>query len=748
VFKKNNKQTNKYFLVCFLFFVSNFYLSGINFRDLNLSGDTLLFKANFESQSALFTSRLTDLSMQQLTAFPERLELINNGRTVLVYSRFGAVTIPASGGLPSTLKGFPSFTTGDIPLKGRGYDFTVSGDGRWLLYIEPTSPAYGNLLLIDITSGAKWKVSEKIELPSTDFPACWSPDSRLFVYSRGDRLYHYPIISDLSTIVDERFRQIGPGAINTVLWGQHGDFYYFHDNTLYRVIHPELLTRTIYGDFLSIGDVAGVFPFSFESSFDRYWISPDSGSILINKRGKSIFLFLLGENQYSNSVLPHVMIPQGAGNINVFWRAPGQLTIMSSLQKDPKVWRFEINENTIKAITTENIPISSTGVLSPDGTRVLFWGEKGLELWDYTNWQLIQTLSREEVFSCIWLNNREIITGNSKFTEVINLTLPSFPRRRLSLSGSNIDQFGFSDQGRSDGVRISTNILVRIGTEWFVSNGINPWTLINDPVLRNVSLSSENFRVYLENQLVGPFKNVPMIRNTASLGTFSLISGHSSGNAYTQGRKMQIALCFDLYDDDTGLTQVLNALRRHNKRATFFMNGNFIRRNPQAAAAITEAGHEAASLFYAPVDLSDARYRFSPDFIRQGLARNEDEFFRATGKELSLIWHPPYFRSSEMINSAAASAGYVTAARDVDPGDWLSSNDALRLNIIRNSTSEIIEQIIRQITEKSENRAVVPVRLGLLPGGRNEYLYQRIDVLIDALIRSGFEIVPVSSVVK
>ena len=731
-------KSRKTFLALILSLIGIFPLSGISFHDLNLSGDRLLFRADFESQQTLYISRLNDLSLQQLTAFPEKLELVENGKTILALSRFGAVRIPALGGLPAPLPGFPSFAAGNVPLKGRVQEFAASADGRWILYIEPTSHAYGDLFLVEIASGAKWKISEKIEQASEDFPARWSPDSRLFVYSKSGRLIYFPIIQEIDAVADERFRQMGPGGITAVLWGQQGDFFYFLGNTLYRIINPELFTRTIYGDFLSIGTVAASLPFEFDSGFDRYWIAPDSGSILINKRGKSIFLFQLGENQYSNSVLPHVMIPQGAGGINVFWPASGALTIISSLQKETIVWRFETGGKTVRALTSASVPLSPNGVLSPDGTRAVFWGRRGMELWDYANWRLIQKLSEEPVLSCAWINSREFITGNSRFIEQINISGLNFPRRKICLSGA-ADEFGFEE-----GTRASPRILARTGNEWFASDGINPWVQVTNPQLRDVSVSSERYRVYLENQSSGYYKNIPMIRNIASFNTVSLVSGHSTSSFYEQGRQMQIALCFDLYDDETGLSRVLNALRRYNITATFFMNGDFIRRNPSAAAAIAEAGHEAASLFYAPIDLSDSRYMVTPEFIAQGLARNEDEFFRVTGKELSLLWHPPFYRSSALINTAAETSGYITVTRDIDPGDWLSRDEALRLSIRQIGASETIEQII----QKRKTGAVVPVRLGLQPGGKDEYLYQRIDVLLDALIRSGCSIVPVSAVIS
>jgi peptidoglycan/xylan/chitin deacetylase (PgdA/CDA1 family) len=725
------------FYLLFLF-IPIFNLSGISFEGLNVSADDrLLFRVDFESQHGLFVSNLNDLSIQQFTAFPEKLYIVGNGRSILALNRLGAARIPISGGLPAPLPGYPSFAQGSVPLRGRLQDLAASADGRWIIYLEPTSPGYGNLLLTDTSNGAKKLISERVELPASDFPAKWSPDSRLFVYSKGGRLFYFPMISDLSVLIDERFRMIGPGSISSVLWGQNGNFYYLTGSTLYRVINPELFTRTIYGDFLSIGNVAAVLPLEFESGFDRYWIAPDSGAILINKGGRGFFFFLLGANQNAPSALPYVSIPYGAENFNVLWPSSNRLTITASLQNEILVWRFEAGGNSIRTLSQNNAPSSPNGALSPDGTMAVFWGESGLELWNYAEWRLIDKLIPESVFSCAWASNRQLILGSGRFIEEINISGANYTRRRICLSGA--EEFGYEESARGP-----SRILARMGTEWFATDGRIPWTPITAPQLRQVVTFSERFRVFLEPQSSGHYKNIPMIRSVLSTGTLSLVSRHIANNAFALGRQIPIALCFDLYDDDTGLPQVLAALRRYNIRATFFMNGNFIRRHPLAAAAIAKGGHEMGSLFYAPIDLSDTRYRVTPEFIAQGLARNEDEFYRATGKELSVLWHPPFYRSSNLSNTAAASAGYITVNRSVDPGDWLSREDALRLNLRQIPAAEMIDLI----TARKASGAVVPVRLGLLPGGRDEYLYQRIDALLDALFRSGCEIVPVSAAIR
>jgi hypothetical protein len=105
--------------------------------------------------------------------------------------------------------------------------------------------------------------------------------------------------------------------------------------------------------------------------------------------------------------------------------------------------------------------------------------------------------------------------------------------------------------------------------------------------------------------------------------------------------------------------------------------------------------------------------------------------------------HTPRSRGGNFITRAAAAAGYKTVERTIDPGDWLSVEDAAKLNIRQPAPSDMIEQIML----KKTNGAIIPIRLGLLPGGRDEYLFQRIDVLLEAMLRSGVEIVPVSKVI-
>jgi peptidoglycan/xylan/chitin deacetylase (PgdA/CDA1 family) len=742
----------------FIFTIPEPAAGKVTFTGLDLSEDNrLLFRADSALdgaaiQNALFLSRLTDLRLQQITAFPEKMELLANGRVLQVRNAFGALRIPLAGGLPRQVPGFPCFVSGSPASGGRVEDMAASADGRWLLYVERGTSAYGNLILLDTQLGEQKTIAQNVERPDRFFPACWSPDSRVFVYARAGKLYYYPVGSSQTVPVDERYRLIGEGAINSVSWVHSGDFFYIRGCTVFRVRGSELFARAIYADFLEIGAVAGKIPFDFDGNFDSFWIAPDSRSILFAKGGRNIFYYPLEMDDFSVSkaALPYVVLPQSCYRLQVLWPPSGPLTLLASaLGKEGRtaiLYRLNGEAEGGTSFTLLEEPVGPNAVLSPDGLRALCWGEKGIVLYDYVKWRVLQTLSRNPAVSCLWINNGEFITGDQRRIERKTLTGTA---SLICLAGA--EEYGFEEE--------SGRILARAGDGWFVTDGSDSWTALPSPVLRPSSQVSGRYRVYLEPQTTGPYANIPMIRNTASVGTASLLppveykrenparESSAAGDLFNHGLRAglrEVALCFDLYDDLTGLPFVLDALNRFGFKATFYLNGEFIRRYPQAAGIIAETGHEAASMFFAPIDLSDSRYRIGEDFIARGLARNEDEFYQASGRELSLLWHPPYYAASAEIISAASKAGYRSSGRDVDPMDWLSRDDAYRLGLSQISAGHMVERIVDQKRPGS----IIPVRLGVLPGGRVDYLYLRINVLLDALVREGYRVVPVSTLME
>lgn len=764
-------------LVAYLFFLMP---SGVDartdFEGLDLGAENrLLFKATAGGdgsprQSALFVADVVSGLLTQLTAFPERVELVDGGRSLQIRNPFGAARISLSGGLPKPVRGFPSFASGALVLAGRPEDLAASPDGKWILYVEPTTAAFGRLVLIDAAKGTRVPVASDIERPGKTFPASWSPDSRVFVYERDRKLYSGSVDASTGSVVDERFRLVGEGAIASIRWGSAGDFFYLRGSTVYRVRGSDLFARSLYADFLEVGMVAGKIPFDFDPNFDSFWTAPDGSAVLVAKGGRNFFYYPLGVDDYGEegaASLPYLMLPRSCSRLNVLWSSSGIVTIFAAFPEgsDRSTLAYRLRSPTDEpslgnwGFVPIEAPKEAQAVLSPDGTRSIVYGPEGAVLYDYVNWRTLARIGSVPTVNVLWLGNEEVIVADA-----LAVRRRALDGKETMICLSSVEQFGFDETG--------TAYLARSGGSWYQTDGIEGWKPSKLAGPRPVSTSSSAHRVYLERLSSGPYESMPMIRDIRGVGTRSLfvkppaypqpeISTSSSAKGsmldsdpidlrlevpFTHGARAgrkEISIVFDLMEDAEGLPFVLDTLKRFDVSATFFLNGEFIRRHPSAAKEIADAGHETASLFFAPIDLADSRYRIDADFIRRGLARNEDEFFNATGSELSLLWHAPYYAVSSTIVSAGASAGYRYIGRELDPLDWFTRVDARRNPALYKSAAQIVDALM----DAKRPGAIIPIRVGVPSGGRDDYLFGKIDVLLDALMREGFQSVPVSVLV-
>jgi peptidoglycan/xylan/chitin deacetylase (PgdA/CDA1 family) len=740
-------------LVFFVFTVLTFGLGAeIRFSGLDLAADSrLLFSAVSGSgeQNQLFFANLGEFSAGRLSAFPEKMTLLDGG-ILLVQSVFGVQSLSVSGGLPRAVPGFPPFT-GSFAVPGGTQAIVPSTDGNWLLFVEPTSFARGDLVLLNVKTGTRVTVAKAVERPGSAFPASWSGDSRLFVYVKSGKLYYYTVNTSAPPPEDERYRFIGNGDINSVYWAGES-FYYLKGSALYRIHTAELFARTPYSLFLDAGAPAGKIPFEFDPAFDSFSVAPDGSAVILFKGSRNIFYYPLAEPLPSGVPLPYILAPSAVSRYTVLWDGNGVSVVLGF--RDEKAAAYRITGRGFEELAA---PPGGEAALSPGGKWLVLWGKAGAVLFDYAVWKPVQTLSAKAVLSCAWSGAGELVVGAEDRIERVSVN-PDGTVKKALVCLSSVDRYGFEKTGN--------RVLARSGDAWYGTDGVLPWTEIQPQTLNEASLVSSSFRVYLEEQRSGVFSNMPMVRNLSGTGTYPLFpaigiarelpagSGPSrirSGASEIAGvfvhgsrESKKIAVCFDLYDDDTGLYRVLDVLSRSGVRASFFLNGEFIRRHPEKAAEIAAAGHETLSMFYAPLDLSDSRFRITGEFIARGLARNEDEYHKATGRELSLIWHPPWYSLSPEIALHAAAAGYRTAGRDIDPGDWMSGEDARRIGMEPAFAADMIDGIMDSL-DFLKGGSIIPVRLGLLPGGRNEYLFNKLELLFDAAIRAGYEIVPVSA---
>jgi hypothetical protein len=149
-------------------------------------------------------------------------------------------------------------------------------------------------------------------------------------------------------------------------------------------------------------------------------------------------------------------------------------------------------------------------------------------------------------------------------------------------------------------------------------------------------------------------------------------------------------------------------------------------------------------MFFANFNLTDARYRIDGEFVKRGLARNEDDYFALTGKELSLLWHAPYYTVNSEITAASKEMNYAYIGSDVDPLDWISSANARSVGNMYFSAYQIIERVMAQ----KKPGSIIPIRIGVPVGGRDSYLFNELGLLINSLIERGYSMVPVSTLIE
>lgn len=758
----------------------------VEFRGPDFSSKgILLFSARSSlpgggSYDALFAADPASGAIRSLSFYPESLSLVDGGRRLEIRNRFGLYRTDANFADPLAVPGFPGFELGSPVVNGSLPPCSTSPDGVWVLLDEASSAAYGRLVLYDTRSGARSVVVDSIEYSIGAVPARWSPDSRYFVYAKNGSLYYYSMEQLLSSrVLDEGFRRIGPGRIEALRWAPDGSLYYLREDALYRILPAEFFTQALYQGIAGMGVLAGKLPFPFDPNFDDFWVSTDGRRIIFSKGGRNLFLVYLDPDDYGAkarvAALPYLFLQGGTRVRDVLWPPQGPVTVFTGTIRGGAsvsgAWRFEAPlDPSLLGLAPQVSELDTGGAvelaLSPDGTKIALAGAQGVSVRDYASWRPLASLAAPGAFHVLWRDDSRLIVAGKDYIE--GWDLGSGDRSTIALS--RVEDFGWAEDGSvvaglggRTWRRAPPSFAAAAPATLAASAAPAPapsWAKATVPGHLDPSSVSPDYRVYLDSITPGPYRNAVMIRETKGLGTRSLFPLPKTSWApfplqdeprdsavFDHGsriRRREVALVFDALDSAEGLVSVLNTLADTGIRATFFANGEFIRREPGAARLLADSGQEIGSMFFTVVDPTDARFGSDRDYVRRGLGRAEDLWFQATGKELGLLWHTPFYTTNSDIVAAGASMNYVSVGRDVDPLDWVGRSDAARMPGAYRSAHRIVEDIMGRVKPGS----IVPIRIGVPDGGREDYLFNELPLLIDDLRAAGYSIVPVSTLMS
>lgn len=741
----------------------------ISFGGLTMSSEEeLLYTATvdvpeFGGHATLFRANLDTDVHEQLTVFPEHLVILPDTETIQIQSRFGVFRgTPDSAGRLTPVADFPSFAESGEATIGKLNAAVASPDGRFLVYSRPVSPAFADVILYDLRNDREIVLAEAVAYSTTP-PVRWAPSSRFLVYARGGELFYFSVEQyDRGRMIGESFRSLGDGVIESVRWGATDQLYLVRGTLIHELLSAEFFTRSLYRDLLQVGRIVGKLPFAFDPNFDSYWIAPNGRQVLFNKGGRNIFLYVLQAEDFSTTgdplQLPYLLLPRNTRVERVLWSEADTITLVTGSIRDgaPQTSVFRISrdgtESEYVMAKTPDEGVSDV-VLSYDGSLAAVLLSDRVEVRSYRTWSTLRTIPHTDPVAAAWLRDGRLVVAGRDVT-TIYAAEEGEPPHVVALS--RVDDVSWDSDDR---------VRVRVGSEGYVLTE-SGWE--DDEVTSPLSeprVAGANYRVYLESTASGPFTNTVMIRQVQDLGTRRLFDRPERAyepfptadepvdlTYFTHGsriRRRQVAFVFDAVDSVAGLTDILATLNDYEIRATFFVNGDFVRRHPDAVAEIARSGHEVGSLFYTYFDMADAAFQIGSDFIRQGLARNEDEYFQATGRELALLWHTPFYFVSPTILEAGRSMNYTFVGRDVDALDWVPRLTESGTSPLYRTSPELVERIL----EEKRPGSVISMRIGR-PGddqpsaARDDYLFQYLDALIEGLHDQGYEIVPVSTLME
>ncbi|HYE98331.1 MAG TPA: polysaccharide deacetylase family protein [Planctomycetota bacterium] len=132
-----------------------------------------------------------------------------------------------------------------------------------------------------------------------------------------------------------------------------------------------------------------------------------------------------------------------------------------------------------------------------------------------------------------------------------------------------------------------------------------------------------------------------------------------------------IALTFDDGPTARGTERILEVLRAHAARATFFLCGRAAARRPALVRRIDEAGHLVGNHSY-----SHSFWRMLTASAYDEVLRTEALLWALTGKR-SRLFRPPYGLCNPILLNRLRRAGFTIALFDLVPWDWVRPGEAV-----------------------------------------------------------------------
>ncbi|MBQ2800537.1 MAG: polysaccharide deacetylase family protein [Lachnospiraceae bacterium] len=135
----------------------------------------------------------------------------------------------------------------------------------------------------------------------------------------------------------------------------------------------------------------------------------------------------------------------------------------------------------------------------------------------------------------------------------------------------------------------------------------------------------------------------------------------------SEGEDKVIYLTFDAGYENGNTEPILDALKKHNVSATFFVVGHYLESSPDLIKRMVEEGHTVGNHTYTHPDMSAIS---SMDAFRKEIEDVENKYKEITGQDMVKFYRPPQGKYSMENLKMAQELGYHTFFWSLAYVDW------------------------------------------------------------------------------
>ena len=133
----------------------------------------------------------------------------------------------------------------------------------------------------------------------------------------------------------------------------------------------------------------------------------------------------------------------------------------------------------------------------------------------------------------------------------------------------------------------------------------------------------------------------------------------------------EIYITFDAGVENGNTERILDALKKHGVKATFFLVGNYFKTQPELVKRMAEEGHTIGNHTYSHPDISKIGDIQS---FQTELQKNEALYREILGSEMPKLYRPPQGKFCEENLKMAQQLGYSTVFWSLAYVDWYTDD--------------------------------------------------------------------------